>query len=420
MKAPKLGIRLLVTGAVVVAAAIAAWVLWERYVARPWTRMGQVQANVIRIAPRVSGVVVKVAVTDNQRVKKGDLLFEIDPSAYELQVASARVALAQARQDVAKLEATVLVRQASVQEAEAAVRSAKGRIEAADAQVEAARSAVAGANAGVDAAKANVDAAEAILLGYDQQYQRAKRLAEKGAGPVAAADALHASVESGKAGVQAAKAGVPSAEAALEQAKAAQSQAEANKLITTTGLGEAEARLARARADLAQARADLGEPGDENVRVRSAQASLATAELDLQWTRIEAPADGYATNVRVFEGAYAAPGTQMLAFVDASSFWVAGYFRETQLEEIQPGDKATVTLMGWPDAKVEGEVESIGWAINPPGIATLDGPSNVVPQVQPAFDWIRLAQRVPVRVKLTSVPEGVRLVAGTTVSVAVD
>jgi len=80
MKVPKLGVRLLLTGVVVVAAAIAVGVLWRRYVERPWTRMGQVQANVIRIAPRVAGVVVKVAVADNQLVRKGDLLGTItDP-----------------------------------------------------------------------------------------------------------------------------------------------------------------------------------------------------------------------------------------------------------------------------------------------------------------------------------------------------
>ena len=82
MKVPKLAIRLLATGAVLAAAWIAGKTLWERYVTHPWTRMGQVQANVIRIAPRVAGVVIKVPVTDNQLVQKGDLLFEVDPSAY--------------------------------------------------------------------------------------------------------------------------------------------------------------------------------------------------------------------------------------------------------------------------------------------------------------------------------------------------
>ena len=420
MKVPMIGVRLLVTGAVVAAAVIAVQTLWKRYEEHPWTRMGQVQANVIRIAPRVAGVVIKVPITDNQRVRKGDLLFEIDPSAYASQVQTARIQVDQARKEVKRLEAVILVREASIEEAVAAVSSAKGRIKAAAARVAAGGQAVAGAKAGVDAARAQVASAKAMLLGYVQQRDRAQRLAERGAGPVAIAQALEATVQSGQAAVQAAEAGVPKAVAALDQARAGRTEAEANEVIAHTGLGEVEARLSRARADLVQARADLGVPGDQNVRIRLAQSTLSTAELDLSWTRIEAPADGYVTNVRVFEGAYASPGVQMIAFVDGSSFWVVGYFRETQVGRIRPGDVARITLMGRSDAVIQGEVESIGWAINPPNIATIDGPNGIVPQVQPSFDWIRLAQRVPVHIKLTSLPEDVRLVAGTTASVAID
>ena len=156
------------------------------------------------------------------------------------------------------------------------------------------------------------------------------------------------------------------------------------------------------------------------MRIRTAQASLATAELNLLWTKVEAPADGYVTNVRVFEGEFAAPGTPLLAFVNSASFRVAGFFRETQLKSIKPGAKAKITLMSDQDAVIQGEVESIGWAINPPNIATIEGPNGLVPQVQPVFDWIRLAQRVPVRVRLISVPKDLRLIAGTTVSVAIE
>ena len=203
--APKLALRMTVTGVVVAAGVLAAWALWQRNVASPWTRMGQVQANVLRIAPRVSGVVVKVAVADNQLVREGELLFEIDPSAYRVAVESARVQVRQARQEVARLEAVVVVREASVEEARAAVESAKGRIEAAQSQVAAAKGQVAAATASVDAAHSKVDQAKAMLLGYQQQYTRAKRLADKGAGPVAAVDALGAAVASGKAGVKAAE-----------------------------------------------------------------------------------------------------------------------------------------------------------------------------------------------------------------------
>jgi multidrug resistance efflux pump len=420
MKLPSIAVRLLSTGTVVVVALIAVGFLYSRYVERPWTRNGQVQADIVQITPRVGGLVVRVPVKDNQSVKKGDLLFEIDPSAYEISVQSARVALDQARQQVRSLEATVQVKEASITEAKAGVESAKGGIEAAAANVKAGQGRIDGAKAGVDAARANITAAKAILLAYQQQYDRARHLADKGAGPVAIADSLEQAVASGKAGVEAAEAGLPQANATLAQADAALTEAKANEVIARTGQGEAEARLTRAHADLAKAQADLGQPGEKNVKIQAALASLAQAELDLSWTKVTAPGDGHVTNLRVFLGNYASPGTQMLAFVDHASLRVSGYFRETQLKSIRPGDRAVITLMGYPDAEIEGEVESIGWAINPPNIATIEGTGGIVPQVQPSFDWIRLAQRVPVRVKLTSVPDEIELIAGTTASVAIE
>ncbi|MHC4938407.1 MAG: HlyD family secretion protein [Planctomycetota bacterium] len=419
MSKPKLPVRLLTTGVLVIVAVVIVGFLYKRYVERPWTRSGQVDAHIVGIAPRVGGVVVRVAVKDNQEVKAGDLLFEIDPSDYETDVQTAKTDLGNARLTVAGLEANIVVQQAALAQARTGVESAKGGIEAAEKRVRAAEQRVNGAQAGVDAAKSNVDAAKAILLGYQQQYDRAKRLAEKGAGSVAAAQALEQAVASGKAGVKAAEAGVPQAEATLAESKASLGEAQANLVIAKVALQEAQASVNSAAAALRKSQADLGEPGDANVRVRAAQAKLVRAERHLAWTRVRAPADGRVTNLRVYVGDYAAPGQLLLAFVDAGTFTVLGYFRETQISRIEVGDRAVVTLMGRPDDKIEGEVSIIGLAINPPNIASLDGPSAIVPQVQPTFEWIRLAQRVPVRIKLTKVPDGVPLIAGTTASVAI-
>ena len=105
-----------------------------------------------------------------------------------------------------------------------------------------------------------------------------------------------------------------------------------------------------------------------------------------------------------------------LALVDVNSFWVYGYFRETMVGELRPGDRAIVTLMTYPDRPLEGYVDSIGW-----GIAQRDGSvgQDLLPAINPTFEWIRLAQRVPVRVHLDLVPEGVELRVGTTASVLV-
>jgi multidrug resistance efflux pump len=421
MKTPILPVRMLVTGAVVVLAVIAGLILYQRYVSHPWTRDGQVSANITLVTPQVSGWVVKVAVEDGQTVKAGDLLFEIDPRSYRLAVQSATVQLASARQQVAALAAAVVVSEANVNSAGTGVETAKGKIEAAKAQVDAAKGILASATADVTSAEASVAKAQADLENAITQRDRALRLAKDGAGSVASSESKTAQAKAAQATLDSANANVISSHGARDKAVAGLAQARANLVVAENGLLTAEAQLQSAIAGLAKARADLGEPGDANVQVRAAKTDLAKAELDLSWTRVVAPADGYVTNLVVKAGDYTSVGKPMLAFVFGGSFYVQGYFRETQLKNIKKGDRAVITLMSHGDDPLEGVVETIGFAINPPNIAQtgVSGDATLVPVVQPSFDWIRLAQRVPVRIKLTKVPEGVRLVAGVTTSVAI-
>jgi multidrug resistance efflux pump len=419
MKKPALGTRVTTTTAIVVVAAIVTGLLVVRQLRDPWTRDGQVQAQVIMIAPRVTGTVVEVAVVDNQPVARDDVLFRIDPSDFELAVASARVALQQARDQVQSLEAAVGAAEAGVREAEAAVTTADAQIESARATVTSAEGQVAAAQARLRSARASIAKAEAQLVDAVQKRDRAKRLADDGAGSVANAESTAAAAAAAEATVEGAQASLDEAQATFDQAEAGLRQAGAGLSSAEAGRVEAEARLASAEADLVKARADLGARGEQNVRIESAKVSLARAELDLERSVIRAPMDGYVVNLNVDVGDYASPGTAMLAFVDGASFHVQGYFRETQLRRIAPGDRAIVTLMSHRGTPIEGVVESIGWAINPPDVATTAGASGLVPQVEPSFDWIRLAQRVPVRIGLGEIPDDVQLVSGTTVSVAI-
>ena len=107
------------------------------------------------------------------------------------------------------------------------------------------------------------------------------------------------------------------------------------------------------------------------------------------------------------------------AFVDTASFWIAGYFIEAQLRHTAVADPAVITLMAHPDRPLHGEVQGFGRPISPPNIALVEGVAGLVPQVQPTFEWGRLAQRVPVRVKIEDVPDGVELIAGLTATVAI-
>jgi len=201
------------------------------------------------------------------------------------------------------------------------------------------------------------------------------------------------------------------------------------------------AEVAEARASLAQAKAAAAEAKDKAERgrdlykkdqgavselslveklnelrqaeaaVQVAQAELHSAELDLEFTEVRAPLEGYVTNLNLQIGSQTVENQPAMALVDISSYYVYGFFKETQIENIQPGDKAVVKLMSYPDKPLDGLVDSIGW-----GIAQQDGSTgaDLLPSINPSFDWIRLAQRIPVRVHLTKVPEGVKLRLGTT------
>jgi multidrug resistance efflux pump len=251
------------------------------------------------------------------------------------------------------------------------------------------------AQADVEAAEATIKQAEAAIRGYAgrveemlKEYKRQQTLDKQGA--------------TSKRMVEEAKANWV---AAVNQ----KANAEARMLQMQASLNEAEANLAKAKAD-------LGAPGDQNAKVRLAKAKIRSAELNLEFTQQEAPVDGYVTNLNLRLGSQAVANQPALALVDANSFWVTGFFRENYIEDIRNGDRAIVTLMSYPDKPLEGRVDSLGW-----GIAQQDGSTGVdlLPNISPTFQWIRLAQRVPVRIHLNQVPDDVKLRVGTTASVLV-
>ena len=409
----------LVTITLLVVAAISAWLLYRQYSAQPWTRDGMVRADIVKIAPRVSGYLVQIAVKDNQAVRKGELLFQIDPSPYQLAVDQAEVQLDQAREDVTALQAALQAAEATIKQRRAAVTSARGKIDEAQAGIESAGAAVREAESGVVSARALVTQVQAQLVEAQREAARAKRLADREAGSVETAEAKAAAVEASQAQLDSVNAELQQAQATLAKIKAAQREAQAKLLIAQNGLAEAEAAVITATADRDQAKATLGKPGEANVRIRSAEVQLEQAKLDLGWTSIAAPADGYVTNMSLRSGTFVTAGTPFVALVDAASFRVDGYFQETKLKRIQRGARAIVTLMGHHDRPLEGEVESIGYAINPPNLVQTEGPENLVPTIEPTFEWIRLAQRVPVRVRLKDIPTDLHLVAGTTASISI-
>jgi multidrug resistance efflux pump len=146
------------------------------------------------------------------------------------------------------------------------------------------------------------------------------------------------------------------------------------------------------------------------------KAAVAKAQLDLSRTVIRSPVNGYLTNLLAQLGDYATVGQKLISLVDTDSFWVDGYFEETSLGRIHEGDPATVKLMGYSQL-VRGHVGGVARGINIPNAQ----PDQAgLASVNPIFTWVRLAQRVPVRIAIDQVPNGVRLVAGLTATVQID
>jgi multidrug resistance efflux pump len=352
--------KYLLTGVVVLIAVVAVLLTYWDYVVNPWTRDGQVRAEVIQVTPRVSGPLVYLPIRDNQFVKAGDLLFEIDPRTFQASLDQARAQLDETGDSVQALEKQVEVAQAGVNASRESIEQAKSEI----AQL------------------------KATIAKNKANYERKKELLPKKA----------------------------TSQRAVEQAQATYEVSVQQKIAAEAGLRQANAALAESQASLAEARAQLGAVGESNSQVRASLAAVRQAELDLEFTKAKAPVDGYVTNLNLRLGSQAVANQPALALVDVSSYWIDGFFKENRIANMRAGDRAVVTLMTYPDRPLAARVDSLGW-----GIAQQDGSTgfDLLPSISPTFEWIRLAQRVPVRIHLTDVPEDIDLRVGTTCSVLV-
>jgi RND family efflux transporter MFP subunit len=204
------------------------------------------------------------------------------------------------------------------------------------------------------------------------------------------------------------KIAVDLAQAAVEQAQVnarnVQREAQRRQQLTQLAVTKEEKQTYESNAIAAQA------------TYQQAVARFDQARVNLQRTEIRSPVNGYVTNLLAQLGDYATVGENLISLVDADSFWVDGYFEETNLDRIRKGDPATIKLMGYPQP-LRGHVDSIARAIN---VANAQPNQQGLATVNPIFTWVRLAQRIPVRIHIDQVPEGVHLVAGMTATVQID
>ncbi len=349
---------------------------------QPRTDDAEVLANFIGIAPQVEGPIVRLSVRDNQFMKKGELLFEIDdrPFRYELERAKSEQAALEGQ--ISDDRRTIAAQQSAVVVAGANRKSAEADLLHWQAAVEAARANVTNAEQGVKRAKAewayadnNLHRIEPLLVKKFvtvDQVDQAKTL------EAARAEVLNqarSEWEGSKARLQSTLAQQDQAKALVEQSKAQVEQA-GHAVLTLEPL----------------------------ITQRGARtSSVETAQYNLDNCKVYAPFDALVTNLTISEGAYVHKGEQIFTLIDARIWWAVGNFRETQLKRIEPGMRADVYILSRPNKHFSGVVDSVGFGVTPDAdlIGRL-GPG--LPDVQRTLNWVHLASRYPVRVRVKDPP----------------
>lgn len=364
---------LIVAGAVVACLAV-----WRQIRTHPQTDDAEVSANLIGIAPEISGRIVKINVKDNQLVHKGDVLFEIDPIPYRhsLEIAQSQQAMLEGQ--IRDLERTIGAQGSAVVAAASNTRSSQARIASAEAAVQAAQ-------ASVDAAKAGLSLTEADYSYAENNVLRLEPLLAKQFVTVDLVDQARTSRSVKGEAVRQARSRLALAQAQWASAVAQQNEAQAGYEQSNAQLDQSKKSVVILEPLLAQRQAR--------------EASVRNAAYDLERCKIYAPFDARVTNLTISEGAYAHVGQQAFTLIDTRTWWVIANFRETELNRIQPGMSADVYVMSRPNQKFAGTIDSTGFGVTPDA-SLVGGLSQGLPDVQRSLNWVHLATRFPVRVRI--------------------
>jgi multidrug efflux system membrane fusion protein len=383
-----------VLSVLIVAGAIALGLVVVHHVDNyPRTDDSEILANFIGIAPQVEGPLIRLNVHDNQFVKKGDLLFEIDdrPYRYLLEKAISDQAtlegqISDERRKIAALVSAVSVSQAYIHSTEADVSRSAAAVDQSKADVAAAAQAVSRAKAEWAYANNNLHRIEPLLV---KQFVTVDQVDRARTSEVAQAETL-----------KQAESQLLQAEAALKSTLA---QEQRSKAVLTQSTAEHEQ---------AQNAVTTLEP---LIHQRGAKTSaIETAQYNLNNCRVYAPFDARVTNLTIAEGAYAHVGQQLFTLIDARTWWAVANFREGQLQHIAPGMHADVYVLTKPNVRFSGVVESVGFGVTPD--ADVVGRfEQGLPDVQRTLNWVHLASRFPVRVRVENPSPDLFRVSGSAV-----
>jgi membrane fusion protein, multidrug efflux system len=347
----------------------------------------QIAADVVPVSARVTGVVSRVAIVENQRVKRGDLLLELDPADFAARAQQAEAELANAQAQAQAADAQVQIVEAT----------SKGGLATARAGLLGSAAGVGSAEAQLASARASAARADADLKKADIDLGRARALRAAGAVPQENLDTAEIQFEAARAGKAQAAAQVALAEDARRSAE--------------SRVGEARGRVDQSTPVAPQIASAQAGAALAAARVRGAEAALALAKLQLGYTRILAPAGGYASKLAVHEGQQISMGQPAVELVPAASYLVAN-FKETQVGAMRPGQPVTINVDAYPGVKLKGRVESLAGGTG----ATF----SLLPPDNASGNFVKVVQRVPVRIAWVDPPADLVLLPGLSADVTVN
>lgn len=412
---------LVIVGVVALIAAVGGFFYWLHARKFESTDDAFIEGNVVQVSPKIAAYISKIYVNNNQPVKKGDLLVELNTQDFEARLEQARAQLrtaqAQRNQSQASVDLTRKTTVAGQVQARSNVRTTQSNVAqteiAADArqsQIKQAQSAVKTAQANVAQARTAIPQAQANLELARKEYDRRLALFNRGDISKQALDqattalqTTEAQLDSARKQVEAAQSRVDEAQANVFTAQQNYKQSLAQVELTRSQVGEATGRLQDAEAAPERLALSESQVGTSEASIAQAEAAVKQAELDLSYTKIYAPDDGFVTRKTIQEGQFVQPGAALMAISMSDEVWVVANFKETQLERMRVGQEVDIEVDAYPSETFHGKIESFQ--------AGTGSRFSVLPAENATGNYVKVVQRVPVKIVFDQKPDGAHLLA---------
>lgn len=410
-----------ILGGVLLVAAIGGLIYWIYARQYETTDDAFIEGNIVQVSPKVSSYVTKVLVKENQQVHKGDLLVELDPKDLEAKLVQAKAMLRAAQAQRSSAQATVnLTRKttgATQAQARSSVQSAQVNVQqtalAADSKqslIAQAQTAVKTAEANLAQTKAQAPQVQANLKLAQTEYNRRLRLYENGDVSRQSLDQALTTLQTAQSQLDAAQKQILAAQSRVNEAQVGVTTARDNYRqslaqveLTKSQVGESSGKLQDAEAAPERISVSESQIGNADASIEQAEAAIHQAELELSYTKIYAPEDGYVSRKAVQEGQLVQPGTPLMALSLSNEIWVIANFKETQLELMRVGQTVDLKVDAYPNTEFHGKVQSFQLGTG--------SRFSLLPSENASGNYVKVVQRIPVKIVFDEAPDNVHLLA---------